>query len=317
MDELPEGLARLASRQAGVVTRRQLLEHGVTKAAIRWNAGRTWRVILPCTYVLDGARPSGTQLLHGALLLAGPRAALAGVTAAQSHGLTNARTRGRVHVVVPGDQASRVRGYVTIRRSLLVDHAEVVRAGLRLSSVARSCVDAAVDERTLANRNALIVEAVQRRLTTVDDLAEWCYRLRPRDAARVLPSIEIAAAGVWSVPEAEALDLMATSRVLPAPMTNPSLVDTTGARLLTPDLWLDDVAMAVMVHSRTHHANGTQFTETIDRDADLVAAGVVVLGVTPSGMRQDPAGTLRRIEAAYAVAQARPRPTVRARWRAA
>ena len=125
------------------------------------------------------------------------------------------------------------------------------------------------------------------------------------------------AAGVWSVPEAEALDLMATSRVLPAPMTNPSLVDATGARLLTPDLWLDDVAMAVMVHSRTHHANGTQFTETIDRDADLVAAGVVVLGVTPSGMRQDPAGTLRRIEAAYAVAQARPRPTVRARWRAA
>lgn len=312
MDPLPETLVRIADAQSGVVTRAQLLGHGVTKAAVRWNAGRNWRVVLPGTYVLDGARPSGSQLLMAALLFAGPGSALGGVTAAQAHGLKSARTRGRVHVVVPGNRTSRTRGYVSIRRSLLDDPAVVVRGGLRLSSVARACVDAAVEESDPRSRTALLVEAVQRGLTSVDDLAEWCYRLRPRDAAKVLPALEAAAVGVWSVPEAEVLTLMASSDHLPQPLTNPSLVDAQGNRLVTPDLWLDDVAMAVMVHSREYHADGNQFVETVDRDGDLVAAGVAVIGVTPSGIRRDPASTLRRIEATYAVAQARPRPSVSA-----
>ncbi|MFW5470724.1 hypothetical protein ACOCJ4_11815 [Knoellia sp. CPCC 206435] len=70
--------------------------------------------------------------------------------------------------------------------------------------------------------------------------------------------------------------------------------------------------MAVMVHSRQFHADGDQFVRTIERDGDLVAAGVVVVGVTPSSIRSDPVAVLRRIEDTYAVAQRRPRPDVRA-----
>lgn len=312
MKELPDSLRGILGYQLGVVTRHQLLIHGVSKEAIRWNCGRTWRVILPCTYVIDGARPTQQQRLIGAQLYAGPQSQLAGMTAAWIHGLKNAHARGLVHVVVPAHQTSRQRGYVRIRRSLLEDTAAITRGPLRVTSVARGCVDAAVEERSARNRTALLVEAVQRNLTTVEQLAEWCYRLRTRDAAKVLPALDAAAVGVWSVPEAEVLDLMTSSRILPEAMTNPVLTDEHGGTLITPDLWLDDVAMAVMVHSREYHADGDQFVDTIDRDGDLVAAGVTVVGVTPTGMRRNPAATLTRIEATYAVAQLRPRPSVQA-----
>jgi hypothetical protein len=311
MKSLPADVLALVQSQSGVITRQQLLQHGVSKETIRWNAGRSWRVILPCTYVVGAHHVSDRQRLTAALLYAGPRSQLAGATAASQYGLTNANPRGRVFVVVPASQASRTKGFVTIRRSLLDDPRAVVRGGLRMTSVERSCVDAAVDERSVRNRTALVVEAVQRDFTTVDALAEWCYRLRPRDAAKVLPAVEAAARGVWSVAEDEVLDLMGTSSLLPEPMTNPRLFDAAGRALVTPDLWLDDVAMAVMVHSRTYHANGDQFVDTVDRDADLVAAGVAVIGVTPTGVRRDPAAALRRIEATYAGAQRRERPAVR------
>ena len=317
MKSLPDDVQGIAQSQFGVITRQQLLRHGVSKETIRWNAGRSWRVILPSTYVIEAHEVSERQRLMGALLHAGPRSQLAGATAASQYGLTNANPRGRVFVVVPGSQASRSKGFVTIRRSLLDDPLAVVRGGLRMSSVARACVDAAVDERSMRNRTALIVEAVQRELTTVDALAEWCYRLRPGDGAKVLPAVETAALGVWSVAEEEVLDLMGTSSVLPEAMTNPRLVDASGRALITPDLWLDDVAMAVMVHSRTYHSNGDQFVDTIERDSDLVAAGVAVIGVTPTGVRRDPAAALQRIEATYAGALRRERPDVRVTPRAA
>lgn len=293
MKALPESLNSVVRAPFGVVTQHQLLRHGVSNETIRWNAGRTWRVILPCTYVLEQVSANEQQRRMGALLHAGPSSALAGMTAASLHGLKNADPRDRVHVVVPGSQASRQQGYASIRRSLLDDVGQVMRGGLRVSSVARACVDAAVDERRARSRTALIVEAIQRNLTTVDEVAEWCYRLRSRDAAKVLPALETAALGVWSEPEAEVLDLMGASSVLPEAMTNPRLLDADGRRLITPDLWLDDVAMAVMVHSREYHADGEQFVSTIDRDAELVAAGVAVLGVTPTGVRRDPRGTSR------------------------
>ncbi len=44
-----------------------------------------------------------------------------------------------------------------------------------------------------------------------------------------------------------------------------------GVRCLTPDAWLDDVAMAVMVHSRQFHDGPDQWDETVSRDGELTA----------------------------------------------
>ena len=65
-----------------------------------------------------------------------------------------------------------------------------------------------------------------------------------------------------------------------------------------------------MVHSRRFHANGELWDATVEKDGDLVAAGVIVVGVTPNRVNREPAAVLARIETAYRLARARPRPLV-------
>ena len=137
-------------------------------------------------------------------------------------------------------------------------------------------------------------------------------RLRPRDSGPLRGPLQEAATGAWSVPESELLGLVATSSVLPTPWANPVLVGPSGIRLTTPDAWFDDVAFAVMVHSRRHHSEADQWDDTVDTDGDLVAAGVVVAGVTPRRLRQRPEAVLARLEQTYLSARRRPRPGVRA-----
>jgi hypothetical protein len=56
----------------------------------------------------------------------------------------------------------------------------------------------------------------------------------------------------------------------------PGLVDLEGRRLTTPDVWFDDVALAVMVHSREFHAGVLDGEATVLGDDDLESAGAVV-----------------------------------------
>ena len=237
---------------------------------------------------------------------------LSGATAARLHGVTSADPRDRVHALVPAPQRSRSSGFAEVRRTLIPDIGAITKGPLRLSSPARAVVDAARVARGADTRSAILIEAVQRRITTVDDLHQWVLRLRPRDAAPLHGPLADAASGAWSVPESELLDLVATSSVLPEPWANPTLTGPAGARLTTPDAWFDDVAFAVMVHSRRHHSEADQWDDTVERDADLVAAGVIVAAVTPRRLRQQPEAVLLRLEQTYLVARGRARPEVRA-----
>ena len=317
MVELPAPVRDLLARQDGLATRAQLLDLELSTELVRWHSGRTWRVVLPhVLLVADGALTDRRRLVAG-LLWAGPHSVLAGPTAARYHGVQAADPGRRVHLVVPATHRTRTFGFATTRRSHLPDPDVKEIGPIRVSSPARACVDAALATRSASTRVAILVEAVQRGITTVDDLTSAICLLRPRDAFGLKDALAAAGAGAWSVPEAELLDLVATSRSLPEPWANPSLVDAHGQSLLTPDAWFDDVAMAVLVHSHAHHSQGAEWTTTVERDGELVAAGVVVVGITPHGLRSDPAAVLQRLERTHAVAALRPRPSVLATRRAA
>jgi hypothetical protein len=90
------------------------------------------------------------------------------------------------------------------------------------------------------------------------------------------------------------------SQALPAPWANPGLTTADGRSLTTPDVWFDDVAMAVMVHSRRYHSSPDDWDDTVDADGDLTTAGVVVAGVTPHRIRTSPNEVLRRLERTHA-----------------
>jgi hypothetical protein len=96
---------------------------------------------------------------------------------------------------------------------------------------------------------------------------------------------------------------MRSSRVLPSAMLNPELKDMHEKRLTTPDVWFDDVGMAVMVHSRQFHSSALQWDATVTDDSDLSSCRIVVVGVTPEQLARDPRSVLRRIESHYVAAR--------------
>ena len=305
--ELSSATAALVQQQRGVATRRQLLGGGLTVAQIRWALGRRWRLLLPRVILLDPGLPTDEQRLVAALLFAGDDSWLAGPTAAAVHALPGCSLTAPIHVRVPPHRTSRSVSWVTVSRSYVTDERLVERGPLRVSCTPRALVDAAASCPDNDRARAMVIEAVQQRLVRLDDVAHW-VEARPSDGRRRLHrALEEAAAGTWSLPEAQLLDLIRRSTVLPRPWANPVLVDVGGRRLTTPDIWFDAVALAVMVHSRTFHAGVLDWEATVVADEDLESAWAVVTAVTPHWVTQDPTGTLRRVEAAYERARRWPR----------
>ncbi len=181
---------------------------------------------------------------------------------------------------------------MTVRRTRLVHERLVHRGPLRLSSRPRAVVDAAAVLPESAAR-ALIIDVVRRRLVRLDDVTHWVEVRQTHGRVRLRRAVQEAAAGAWSVPEADLAALVLTSRVLPTAWLNPGLEDVDGARLTTPDVWFDDVGMAVMVHSREFHAGALQWDATVTDDSELSSYRIVVVGVTPEQLAKDPPSVLR------------------------
>lgn len=304
----------LIREQHGVLTRTQLAESGVSEATVRWQLSRRWRILLPGVYQLDRARPTRAQREIAGLLAAGPKAALRGLSAARWWGVTSADPGDWVHVMVPPPRRTRRVAWLDIARSTIPDLAQQTRGPFQVCSPARAVLDAAQQSRSHDVAAAIGIEVVQRRLVTLDDLEEELCRRNQRWSALPRHAVSAAGTGAWSRPEAELLAALARSRVLPPAWPNPDL--WCGARqLLTPDVWFDDVALAVMVHSRRHHAAGRDWDRTVERDGELTEVGIIVVGVTPNRILRDLPTVVARVERTYLAARSRPRPAVLARRR--
>ena len=154
----------------------------------------------------------------------------------------------------------------------------------------------------------MIIDAVQQRLVRLDDVSHWVEARRSEGRRRLRAALAEAALGAWSLPEADLLRLVGVRGGRPQPWANPTLHDHVGRRLTTPDLWFDDVALAVMVHSRTFHSGVLDWEATVAADEDLRAAGIEVVAVTPASIATEPERVLARVDAAYGRAARRPRP---------
>lgn len=168
-----------------------------------------------------------------------------------------------------------------------------------MSCRARALVDAAARIPIESQMRAAMIGAIQQRMVRTHDVAHWVEARQPNGRIRLRAALSEAMAGVWSVPEGDLIRLLRTSKVLPEVLANPELRDSQGRRLTTPDVWIDDVAMAVMVHSREFHEESLDWEATIESDGDLAAARVLVLPTTPGSIARDPARVLHRVEQAY------------------
>src|SRR3954469_2635266 len=167
---LPQPLHDLALHQHGVVTRRQLLDGGVTPAQLRTRLGREWRLVLRGVVLLSNGAPSDQQRLMEAQLYAGPKSWLAGPTAAALHGIGQLAVTNPVHVLVPAPLRSRTHVWVIVRNTTLLDEPAYRRGPLRFSHPARAAVDAAAAAPSDEQARAVLVTAAQSRVARLGDL---------------------------------------------------------------------------------------------------------------------------------------------------
>lgn len=313
MPEMTDDLCRRQPERDSVFARRELLQAGVTSAQIRWSLSRgRWRSLLPGVVQLGADRPSRRQELIAAQIFGGDTAVISGAAAARFHGVRGAASSGVVDLLTSRNRARRNVRWARVRPTRIPEQQVCRGAVLRLASPERAVLDAARWALTQDEATSLVVEAVQRRLVQVDDLAGCLEAFGQRDTRQARRALDDAATGAWSLPEAELLHLVARSRSLPEAWANPVLVAPGGLPLISPDGWFDHVGLALMVHSRAHHEGGQEWDVTVTRDGELTAYGVIVAGVTPTGIRERPQETVKRIERTYAAARARPRPPITA-----
>jgi len=305
----------LFATQMGLAARSQLLAAGVTPSALAWRLTHQWRFVLPGVIMGNTGSVSANQRIMAAQLYAGPLAQVTGEVGCRLHELRSRRGSSVVRMVVPHTQRRREVGWVRISRTRHLEHPVWLRGPIRYASPARCVIDWARDMRSLSDGRALAIEAVQRRLVTLDELVHQLECGPSQGSALVRRALVDVASGAWSAPEAELRSLLATSR-LPEPMLNPMLGLPDGTSLISPDAWFDEVALAVMVHSKEHHSREADFVATIDADASLTTSGIIVVGVVPRMIRTAPREVVQRVLAGYAVAQRRPRPDILVRPRA-
>jgi hypothetical protein len=295
---MPDGLQRVAAAQSGLVTRRQLAEAGLDSAAVRRRLVSEWRLVLPGVVHLSRVPLTQTQRPVATALMAGPGAVITGATAARWHGLSNAGPSTHVDVLVASGRDRRA-GFARVVRTarLPVDlHCDGV---LTFAPAARAVADLCRALRDERQARAVAIEAVQRGKATVEQLRHELHAGPRRESLLLRLAVEAAETGAWSVPEHDLLGLVAASRVLPRAWPNPLLQRADGVRLPSPDLWFDDVGVAVQVHSVTHHAAGADWDRTVRSDSALAEAGILRVSVTPREIALSPRETLLRIEAVH------------------
>jgi hypothetical protein len=300
---LSEQLAQTLELQRGVVSRRQLLDDGVTPAQIRWAIGRRAQIVLPRVLALFTGTLDAEQRLIAGQLWAGTGAQLAGLTAAKWHDLPEVPGDCVVRLLVPWTGRHRREGFAVRWRTRRPDPHAWQRGPLTICSPARSLVDAAREVREPTRIRQMLIAATQQGRVREADLRSELEAGAVRWSATVRAALNDVSTGAWSAPELEVLKELSLSTILPRVWPNPELQTPDGHRLPTPDFWIDEVGLAGQIHSRQYHARDADWERTVSADSAFAEHGVTVVAVTPTGFRQNPGAFRERVERAYVAAQ--------------
>lgn len=303
----------VAYRGGCVVLVRDLVELGMHRDTIayRCRSGGPWRRLAPGLVLLRNGAPTRDDRRRGGLLHAGPGAVITGLDALELHGLERApRPSGPVHLLVPTERRRSGYGLVMIERT---DRVPVPEPGRwPVAPIERAVLDAVRRIRERDVVRSVLAEVVQRSLRTPAQLAAELEAGGQRGSRLPREVLREVSAGIRSVAEAKARELVLASRTLPPVLWNPAVVDAHGRFVAKPDAWFDDVAMAWEIDSHEFHLSPADHAATLARRSAMTAAGILVLATVPSRVTAEPAAVLAELERAHAHAASRPRPALRA-----
>ena len=295
-DTVPDGVVRAAELRA----------NGVSGSAIaaRCGPGGPWQRLLPGVLLLAGSEPSRRQRLRAALVYAGDGAAITGLDAASLDHDLGVRVGPEVHVLVPTARRAPTFGNLVVERTTRMP-VPIERDGLRYAPVPRAVLDAARRERDAVRLRALLSGPVRHGLCGVAELRAELDAGNQQGSAAPRAALRAVSDGVVSLTEGLARRV-ARGALLPPPRWNVPIRDVTGALIGVVDAWWDEVALGWEAGAQ-HFRLGPQCS---CRDAQLTAAGVIVLRTLPELLRKDPDGVRRDLVQAFHRAANRVRPPV-------
>jgi len=283
-------MAAFAGRQRGNVTRRQLLEHGVTPSMIRRRRAMGSLIErFPGVYLVGHEAEPPLSLEYAALLYCAPRALLSHRTAGFVQGLGVRRPR-RVEVTTVGRQFKPA-GKVTAHSLSSIEPAEIHRhGGMPITSPSLTLLDLAsvVAEDVLAKA---LNEARVNELVIDGDLRATLHAHANRPGAAALARLLRRDESEFAVEsEAERLCL----RLMIADDLKP---DRSRARIVPyrVDFLYEAEQLVVEVDGFRFHGTKERFVRDRRRRADLMARGYEVFVISWSDLVHEPDVTMSRL----------------------
>lgn len=284
-----DAVVRIAARQHGVVTRRQLLAAGLTRNVIDYRLRRRHLQVVHRGVYLVGPVPPPRHREMAACLACGPAAVVSHRSAAGLWRLSAPPGRA-APVDITTRTWDRARPGIRTHRSRTLRDGEVTRlAGIPITTPARTIVDLAARasfrqlERALAEAQAL-------GLTTPDEVGSLLRRYPRRPGAPLLRTVlDLDHMALTRSPAEERFLNLVRKAALLAPEVN-----VTVAGYEVDFLWRA-TRLVAEVDGFGPHSSREAFERDRRRDADLLAAGFRVLRVTWRELTRRPEAVVARL----------------------
>lgn len=296
-----EAIAKLASAQHGVVSRRQLLNLGVGRRSIehRLAHGRLQR-IHRAVYAV-GHRAISHRGRVAAALLAGRdeigRGAASQITAAGLWGLT-AEGRGLIHITAES-RRRRLRG-VAVHRASVPQAERSLRDGLPVTSVARTLLDlsGSTEQRSLRR---IVKQAEYLRLVDLPALTAILERHPRRPGRSTLATIVDEALLAMGRTRSDLEDrFLALCRRHGLPLPESNVLLEVGGEIIELDCVWRRPRVAVELDGYRAHGTRLAFEDDRRRDRSLAAAGWLSLRITHAQLELEPKRLVAELRATLA-----------------
>jgi hypothetical protein len=290
--------------QEGVLSTSTALRF-MSEDQLRWKiASGRWQKPSRGVVIAQSGPLTERQSLRVALLRAGPRSALAGLTAARLDGFKGFDDKAPfadrpIYLLVPYGYKRRTPplglNVVTHYSQLLTDADVHPTREPRRTRIARSLVDAAAWMPTDRGAAAVLAAGVQQGLARAADLTLVADRIETRRRRKLI--IEVLgdiAGGSQAISELDFLRLVVRPFGLPEPSRQSARRDRHGRRRWIDAAW-DDCKLAVEVDGAQHTEDPFQRWDDMERDIDLVLDGYQTLRFPAWLVRKNPGHVARRI----------------------
>ena len=280
----------------------------MTENQLRWqiSSGR-WQKPARGVVVAQSGPLTDRQILRAALLRAGPRAVLAGLTASRLDGLAGFGDKASfaespIHLLVPYGYRRRTPPlglHVVMHYSRALTSADVHPTRQpRRTRIARSLVDAAAWMPADRGAMAILAAGVQQRLVRVNDLRQVIARIETLRRRTLMTGIlEDITGGAQALSELDFTRQVVRAHRLPEPSRQVARRDSRGRRRWTDVMW-DEYQVVAEIDGAQHTEDPLQRWDDMERDNDLSIDGYRTLRFPAWLVRQHPELVARQIQRA-------------------